>query len=78
MYRMYVYKHRKLKKVMIAPTITELYKHYVKHYATLGDKVYYYRCCRKRLDEVENEEIMISVFNNVFRNTWIENIKEEH
>lgn len=52
-------------------TVTEAYKYYVKHYATLGDWVYYLLHAHLLLSQVDNEEVMECLFSHLFRNGCI-------
>ena len=52
-------------------SITEAYKFYVKHYATLGEWWYYLNCAHTLLNRVKREEIMECLFTHCFRNACI-------
>lgn len=47
-------------------SITAAYRYYVRHYATNGDRMYYWRCAHARLSDVKDEQAMEAMFRNVF------------
>lgn len=47
-------------------TITDAYNYYVKYFATLKEKIYYWGCAKKSLKKINNEKVMLNLFDNVF------------
>lgn len=47
-------------------TVTEAYSFYLDEFATFCDWLYYLRCAHKLLNRVYDENIMESIFRNVF------------
>lgn len=58
--------HRNIAEVKKFNTVTEAYHYYLKNYSSFGEWWYYLRCAHCLLSKVTNEEIMKSVFENVF------------
>lgn len=52
-------------------TVSEAYNCYLQNYATLGDHLYYFLCCGKRLSKVKEERVMESVLRNVAGNNIV-------
>lgn len=47
-------------------SITEAYHFYLYQFSTLGEWWYYLRCAHRLLDSVKDEQVMESIFKNVF------------
>lgn len=57
--------------VGVFDSVTQAYKYYLKYFATIGDKWYYYKTSHTRLKSVTDEETMEAIFRNVFKNAFI-------
>ena len=67
MYTLTCIKHGNLYELHFG-TITEAYQWYLKHFATIEEKLYYLMTCRKSLKSVTSKSTMELIFLNVFRN----------
>lgn len=52
-------------------SITDAYHYYLRHFSTIGDWIYYLRVAHTFLHKVKNEQTMIAIFHNVFKESFL-------
>lgn len=54
---------------------TEAYNAYARKYATIGDRLWYWKCAHMKLTDVTDEQIMRDVMVNVSRFAYIKKVE---